>query len=259
MSTPLHRLRSALAAQAELGLQVVPHRWLSLAEAAARRATAPPPAAPAPSPAGANDALAGHGDTPHSGVPTLEALAAIAAGCTRCGLAASRTQVVFGTGSPSAQLMVIGEAPGADEDRAGEPFVGPAGKLLTAILAAIGLRREDVYIANVLKCRPPGNRNPAPEEVAACRPFLERQIELIAPELILTLGTFAAHLVLDTEAPIGALRGRFHQHHGIAVLPTYHPAYLLRNPQAKRPVWEDAKQVGRRLGLPEPFPGERGS
>jgi len=192
-------------------------------------------------------------------IPTLDRLAASAAGCTRCGLAATRTQVVFGTGDPAARLLVIGEAPGADEDREGQPFVGRAGKLLTDILAAIGLARDAVYIANVLKCRPPGNRNPETTEIAACRPLLDRQIELIAPEIILTLGTFASQTVLRTDTPISELRGHFHDLDGTPVLPTYHPAYLFHNPRAKRPVWEDVQLVGRRLGLPEPFPGQRGS
>ncbi|NCO58563.1 MAG: hypothetical protein COW73_02770 [Nitrospirae bacterium CG18_big_fil_WC_8_21_14_2_50_70_55] len=199
-----------------------------------------------------------HGDELAT-IATLDRLAALAAGCRRCPLASRRHHVVFGAGDPAARLLVVGEAPGADEDLQGLPFVGRAGKLLTDILAAIGLARPAVYIANVLKCRPPENRNPEVAEIAACRPFLDRQIELIAPAVILTLGTFATQVVLNTDAPIGALRGRFHDRRSTPVLPTYHPAYLLRNPAAKRAVWEDIKQVGRRLGLPEPFPGERGS
>jgi len=257
MPSPLRRLRTALTAQADLGLPVVPRRWLLLAEAAARRANAPPPT-PQPAPRTHEAPPAGGGDDPNA-APDLARLAAIAAACTRCGLATSRTQVVFGTGDPAARLMVIGEAPGADEDREGEPFVGRAGKLLTDILAAIGLARDAVYIANVLKCRPPGNRNPEVEEIAACRPLLDRQIELVAPEVILTLGTFASQTVLRSDLPIGELRGHFHDLNGTPVLPTYHPAYLFHNPRAKRPVWEDVQQVGRRLGLPEPFPGQRGS
>ncbi len=261
MPSPLLRpLRTALTLQAELGLALVPRRWLTLAQAAARRSTTPPhPPRTAP-PVEAGDPESGGGGRGGYGeAATLEQLAAIAEGCTRCALAAGRTQVVFGSGDPEGRLMLIGEAPGADEDREGLPFVGRAGKLLTDILAAIGLRREEVYIANVLKCRPPGNRDPEEAEIAACRPLLERQIELIAPEIILTLGTFASQTVLHTTEPISALRGRFHDLDGVPVLPTYHPAYLLRTPSAKRPVWEDVKLVGRRLGLPEPFPGERGS
>ncbi|RMF82253.1 MAG: uracil-DNA glycosylase [Nitrospirae bacterium] len=249
-------LARALAAQRELGLTEVPARWLELAR---RRSTAPPRSAPPPAAGGAAPPAAAAGDDPRPGAPDLATLAALAAACQRCPLSATRTQVVFGVGDPQARLMLVGEAPGAEEDRQGEPFVGRAGQLLTRILAAIGLRREEVYIANVLKCRPPRNRDPEASEVAACRPFLERQIALVAPEVILCLGAFAARAVLETEAPIGALRGRFHDRRGVAVRATYHPAYLLRNPAAKRPVWEDVKEVARRLGLPEPFPGERGS
>ncbi len=260
MPSPIRRLRTALTAQSDLGLAVVPRRWLSLAEAAARRANNPPPVVPVvatPAPGSGGTPPADGGDQPDA--PTLDELAKIAAGCTRCGLAGSRTQVVFGTGDPEARLMIIGEAPGADEDREGEPFVGRAGKLLTDILAAVGLTRDAVYIANVLKCRPPGNRNPEAEEIAACRPILDRQIALIRPEVILTLGTFASQTVLRSGLAISELRGRFHDLDSTPVFPTYHPAYLFHNPRAKRPVWEDVKQVARRLGLPEPFPGERGS
>jgi uracil-DNA glycosylase len=152
--------------------------------------------------------------------------------------------VVFGTGNPSADLMFIGEAPGADEDVQGEPFVGRAGQLLTKIIEAIQLRRSDVYIANVIKCRPPGNRNPEPDEVATCEPFLFRQIDLIRPRVIVALGTFAAHALLKTDAPISRLRGHVHDYRGGAkLIPTFHPAFLLRSPQRKRDVWSDMKTV----------------
>src|SRR4030095_6819913 len=164
--------------------------------------------------------------------------------CSRCKLhALGRTQVVFGVGNPNADLMFVGEAPGADEDIQGEPFVGRAGQLLTKIIEAIGLRREDVYIDNVIKCRPPGNRNPEPDEVAQCQPFLFRQIDTIRPRVIVALGTFAAHALLGTDAPISRIRGREHPFRHDAILPTYHPAYLRRNPSAKRDVWEDMKKV----------------
>ncbi|MGB9699196.1 MAG: uracil-DNA glycosylase [Thermodesulfobacteriota bacterium] len=163
--------------------------------------------------------------------------------CQRCGLHASRTRIVFGTGNPQAELVFIGEAPGREEDLQGEPFVGQAGQLLTRIIEAIGLRRQEVYITNVIKCRPPENRNPAPEEIAACEPFLIKQLAAIRPRLICALGTFAAQTLLKTEAKISALRGRFHVYQGIPLMPTYHPAFLLRNPQKKRDVWEDMKKL----------------
>ena len=169
--------------------------------------------------------------------------------CTRCALGHSRTQAVFGVGDPETRILFIGEAPGFDEDRQGEPFVGRAGQLLNDIIKAMGLRREQVYIANVIKCRPPQNRVPNPAEVGSCIGYLERQIEIIAPEVIVALGSVAAKAVLGTEQPIGRLRNRFHDYRGIPVMPTYHPAYLLRNPAEKRKVWEDIQLVMARLGL----------
>ena len=162
--------------------------------------------------------------------------------CTRCKLAGlGRTQVVFGAGNPDADLMFVGEAPGADEDVQGVPFVGRAGQLLTKIIEAIGLGREEVYIANVIKCRPPQNRNPEPDEIETCEPFLFRQIEIIKPTVIVTLGKFAAQTLLRSEEPISRLRGRIFEYHGAKLIPTFHPAYLLRNPSSKREVWEDMK------------------
>jgi DNA polymerase len=165
--------------------------------------------------------------------------------CTRCKLhGQGRKQIVFGVGNPQARLMFVGEAPGADEDAQGEPFVGRAGQLLTKIIESIDLQRSDVYIANVLKCRPPGNRNPEPDEVATCQPFLFRQIDSIRPKVIVALGTFAAHALLGTDAPISRLRGRVHDFRGgIMLVPTFHPAFLLRSPDRKRDVWEDMKKV----------------
>ncbi len=172
------------------------------------------------------------------------------AGCTRCTeLATTRTQTVFGVGNVNARLMFVGEAPGADEDRAGEPFVGRAGQLLTRIIEACTLRREDVYIANVLKCRPPGNRAPLPDEVLNCRGYLERQIAIIRPEFICCVGAVPAQMICNTTASIGKLRGKFHDYKGIPVVCTYHPAYLLRNPDAKRFVWDDMKMLMRRMGV----------
>ncbi|MBU1223056.1 MAG: uracil-DNA glycosylase [Gammaproteobacteria bacterium] len=171
---------------------------------------------------------------------TWDTLAEAVARCTACKLSATRTQGVLGVGDRNADWLIIGEAPGADEDRLGEPFVGQAGKLLDAMLASIGLTRGDnVYITNVLKSRPPGNRNPAPDEVAACRPYLLAQIELIQPKLILALGRFAAQSLLDTDEAIGRLRGRVHQFQGVPLVVTYHPAYLLRTLPDKARAWED--------------------
>lgn len=163
--------------------------------------------------------------------------------CRRCPLGGLRHSLVFGEGNPHAELVFVGEAPGADEDAQGRPFVGRAGQLLTKIIVAMGLKREEVYICNILKCRPPENRNPQPEEIAACEPFLIRQLEAIRPRVICALGSFAAHTLLKSEAPITVLRGRFHSYQGIPLMPTYHPAYLLRNPGAKKQVWEDVRTI----------------
>ena len=180
-----------------------------------------------------------------------EALAAVRADigdCTRCKLhALGRTQIVFGVGNPHADLMFVGEAPGHDEDIQGIPFVGRAGQLLTKIIEAIGLTRDDVYIANVIKCRPPQNRNPEPDEVETCEPFLFRQIDIIKPKVIVALGKFAAQALLRTLDPISRLRGRVVDYRGAKLIPTFHPAYLLRNPSSKREVWEDMKLAKRLL------------
>jgi uracil-DNA glycosylase len=175
---------------------------------------------------------------------TLQELRAAIGDCQRCKLCSGRTHLVFGVGNPQAKLMFIGEGPGRDEDLQGEPFVGRAGQLLTDIITkGMGLRREDVYIANVVKCRPPENRNPEPDEVASCEPFLKRQIDIVRPEIIIALGKFAVQALLQTKAPITKLRGRWHSYHGIKLMPTFHPAYLLRNPGDKKLVWEDIKKV----------------
>ena len=162
--------------------------------------------------------------------------------CPKCKvLASTRKQVVFGTGNPNADVVVVGEAPGSDEDQQGKPFVGRAGKLLTEILLAINLNREDIFICNILKCRPPDNRNPMPGEIANCEPYLFKQLEMIKPKLILSLGTFASQTLLQTKEPLGKLRGKFHVYKGIKMMVTYHPAALLRNPNWKRPTWEDVQ------------------
>jgi DNA polymerase len=182
---------------------------------------------------------------PLTPVDALEAVRTdIGADCSRCKLhRLGRRQIVFGVGNPSADLMFVGEAPGADEDQQGVPFVGRAGQLLTKIIEAIDLKREDVYIANVIKCRPPQNRNPEQDEVETCEPFLFQQIDIIKPNVIVALGTFAARALLRTLDPISRLRGRVYDYRGAKLVPTFHPAYLLRNPASKRDVWEDMKRV----------------
>jgi DNA polymerase len=201
----------------------------------------------APAKAPEPHALAGHFPSESAALSapnsddSLECIVADMGDCRRCKLSKSRTHIVFGAGSPSAALMFVGEAPGFDEDQQGFPFVGKAGQLLTRIIQAINLNRDQVYICNVIKCRPPENRNPDPDEILACSPFLNRQIASIKPEFICALGTFAAHTLLRTTQPISKLRGRFYDYNGIRLLPTFHPSYLLRNPDKKREVWEDMK------------------
>jgi len=185
-----------------------------------------------------------------SGPETLEEIRSDLGDCRRCRLAAGRNHIVFGVGDPKARLVFVGEGPGADEDRQGLPFVGAAGQLLNKIIDAMKLSREQVYICNVIKCRPPGNRNPEPDEIAACRPFLERQLAALKPEVICTLGTFAAQTLLETTQPVSRLRGRFHSYNNIKVMPTYHPAYLLRNPDQKRAVWDDMRKIMVLLQIP---------
>jgi DNA polymerase len=192
----------------------------------------PAPPLVAPGPQGAADAT-----------HRLTAIREEIGDCQRCRLAPTRRTIVFGQGNPNARLMFVGEAPGADEDEQGLAFVGKAGQLLTKIIEAIGMRREDVFIANVLMCRPPQNRNPEPDEVLACQPYLEQKIAAIQPRVLVGLGKFGAHWLLKTAEPITRLRGRLGRYNGITVMPTYHPAYLLRNPGAKKEVWEDMKVV----------------
>lgn len=210
----------------------------------------PPPKAAAPITDAAEhpDAPAGSPMPPEiARLPSLDAIAKMVASCTRCPLYATAMNPVPGEGNPNADFVCVGEAPGAQEDATGRPFVGPAGQLLTKILAAINLTREEVFICNVLKHRPPANRNPEPQEVAACSPYLRRQIELIQPKVIVAFGTFAAQTLLDTKLPLGKLRGQVHEYHGVPLVVTYHPAALLRNPSWKRPTWEDVKLARRIL------------
>lgn len=215
--------------------------YLRRAPAGASAAASP---APAPAAAATPTAAAVPDADRHA---ELAALGREASACTACRLAQGRKNVVFGTGNPDAELMFIGEGPGAEEDRQGLPFVGPAGQLLTRIIEAIGVRREDVYIANVVKCRPPENRDPAPDEAAACRHFLERQIDLVRPRVVVALGRVAAQTLLATAESLGRLRGRWHEVRGVPTRATYHPAALLRDSQYKRPTWEDMQVVRDRL------------
>ena len=211
----------------------------------------PPPVETGSSPA-AQERLAVTRPTDSSSPESLEVIAAEVVECTRCDeLVKNRTQTVFGVGNPSARLCFMGEAPGADEDRQGEPFVGRAGKLLTDIIEkGMKLTRQDVYILNVLKCRPPGNRNPAGDEVSNCRHFFEPQLAVIQPEFICCLGSIDTQNLLETKQPIGRLRGTFHEWRGIKVLATYHPAYLLRNPSAKKDTWQDIQLLMAEMDLP---------
>lgn len=176
-------------------------------------------------------------------LPTLDAVRELALGCPRCRLAGTRRHVVFGEGSPAADVLVVGEAPGEQEDRTGRPFVGRAGQLLDLLLASVGIPREAVYICNVLKCRPPGNRDPRPDEVEACSPYLHRQVELVRPKVVLAFGTFAAQTLLESTTPIGRLRGSVHEYRGVPLVATYHPAALLRNAAWVRLTWEDLQRL----------------
>lgn len=191
-------------------------------------------------------------DRNDKGTETIEDIRADLGDCKRCPLCEKRTNLVFGVGDTKARLLFVGEAPGRDEDVKGEPFVGEAGMLLTKIIQAMGLQRSQVYICNVLKCRPPNNRNPLPSEIEQCHPFMLRQVKAIKPEVIVALGTFAAQTLLHSKEPISKLRGKFHDYHGIPLMPTFHPAFLLRNQNMKREVWEDMQLVMKKLGLEVP-------
>lgn len=232
-------LRQRLESLADAGVTSLPRSGRGTGPAAVAAAAEPSPPAGRAVEAG-----------PQDRVRDLAVLRQQVVDCTRCAeLAATRTQTVFGVGDPAARLCFFGEAPGADEDASGEPFVGRAGQLLTKIIEACRLTREQVYIMNVLKCRPPGNRTPDSGEVANCRPFFEGQFAAIAPEFICCLGTTAAHALLGTTEPIGKLRRRWFTHGTAQVICTYHPSYLLRNPAAKKDVWEDMKMLMERMGV----------
>ncbi len=255
-------LAALLEDQASLGLDGIPSRLLAPKPLRAPPRLPPTPiAAPtvAPIPAAPMaPATKNEPARPPCSAPVLpiglgsEALRAIRedlGDCTRCKLCQGRKNIVFGVGHPSARLVFVGEGPGFDEDAQGEPFVGKAGQLLTKMIGAMGLAREDVYICNVLKCRPPNNRDPEPDEVQACEPFLIRQLEAIKPEVIVALGKHAAHTLLRDKAPITRLRGRWKTYQGFKLMPTFHPAYLLRNPAEKRAAWADLQEVMKVLGL----------
>jgi len=225
--------------------------------AIAMAAAAASPVAPAASIDEADAAVAAPSEKPRIGKAGLQVVRDDLGDCKRCKLAPSRTNLVFGVGNPDADLVFVGEAPGADEDAQGEPFVGKAGQLLTKMIEAMGYAREDVYICNVLKCRPPGNRNPEPDEVASCEPFLKRQLAAIRPRMIVALGKFAAQCLLRDDTPITRLRGGFRSYEGIPLMPTLHPAYLLRDPSKKKLAWEDLKAVNAalaRVGIHPPRP-----
>ena len=217
-------------------------------DSATRAVTGPAPARQ--SPESAPPATLVLGDSPER--PRLDEVRRALGDCKRCKLCSGRKNIVFGVGNPKARLVFVGEGPGADEDTQGIPFVGAAGQLLTKMIQAMGLSRDDVYICNVVKCRPPGNRNPEPDEITACQPFLEGQLKAIGPEVIVTLGKFAAQTLLRTDTPITRLRGQWRDHLGVALMPTFHPAYLLRNPAEKKAAWADLQAVMARLQLPPP-------
>jgi DNA polymerase len=201
---------------------------------------------------GVREVILGPVAAPGAGGSPLDALRSKVDACARCGLHKTRTKVVFGQGNPNARLMFVGEGPGRDEDLQGEAFVGRAGMLLTRIIKAMGMDRKDVYIANIVKCRPPGNRNPEPDEISECLPYLVEQIDIIGPEVICTLGGVATQTLTGQRAGITALRGRFHSYRGIKLMPTFHPAACLRKPECKRDVWEDVKRIMNELSLPIP-------
>jgi len=211
-----------------------------------------PPGAVSPAPPARAPARAYSLDDKGCGSPELLAIRSDLGECARCKLAGGRTNLVFGTGNPAAELVFVGEGPGADEDLQGEPFVGKAGQLLTKMIEAMGFRRQQVYIANVVKCRPPGNRNPEPDEIEPCEPFLRRQLEAVRPKVIVALGKFAAQTLLRSEIPISKLRGTWSTYQGVKLMPTFHPAYLLRSPEEKKKAWADLQLVMAELGKAPP-------
>lgn len=250
MAQIIHGLRLWIAGRMQGGEKTyfsqTPGLWENTEIGGRQDPAGPPGRKPA---AGQPSARPAAGKPPGQGNPELDALAAEISACEKCALSQGRQHTVFGEGDPQASLVFVGEAPGAEEDRQGLPFVGEAGKLLTRMINAIGLERSQVYICNTLKCRPPGNRNPLPSEIEACQPYLSRQLQVLKPRLICALGTFAAQTLLASREPIGRLRGKIFDYQGIPVIPTFHPAALLYHPQNKRQAWEDLKLIARQLGL----------
>jgi uracil-DNA glycosylase family 4 len=246
------QVRTNLASRQRSGLMGVPRTPTGRKKTAVSTVVAAEPATVAPNVAERD------GDAPTSRPTGAAGLALVReelGDCQRCKLAPLRTKLVFGVGNPNAHLVFVGEAPGADEDIQGEPFVGKAGQLLTKMIEAMGYARQDVYICNILKCRPPGNRNPEPDEIAKCEPFLKAQLAVLRPRVIVALGKFAAQCLLRDDTPISRLRGTFRSYEGIQLMPTFHPAYLLRDPSKKKEAWEDLKAVNaalKRLGLEPP-------
>ena len=212
------------------------------------------PSQAAPAPAPGRDVQRQETPPPVAAHPTLDEIRRELGDCRRCKLCAGRKQIVFGSGNPRARLVFVGEGTGEEEDAQGHPIVGPAGQLLTKMISAMGLRRDDVYICNVVKCRPPGNRNPEPDEIAACEPFLRAQLHSIGPEVVVALGKFAAQTLLREATPITRLRGQWRTYQGMKLMPTFHPAYLLRSPAEKKPCWEDLKAVMAVLAKAAPPP-----
>jgi uracil-DNA glycosylase len=244
------QFRTHLEARGRSGL-------LGVTANASPRSASPPPASTQPAAAAEEPAADAPAEKPRTGAHGLKMLRDDIGDCQRCKLAPSRKNLVYGVGNPDAELVFVGEAPGADEDAQGEPFVGKAGQLLTKMIEAMGYSRQDVYICNVLKCRPPGNRNPEPDEVASCEPFLKRQLAALRPRMIVALGKFAAQCLLRDDTPITRLRGGFRSYEGIPLMPTLHPAYLLRDPSKKKLAWEDLKAVNAalaRVGIHPPRP-----
>jgi len=245
-------VRTNLALRARSGLLGVPLGSTGRRRAAAAAGSSSAVAAPA---AEAFDLPEVAAAAPLGGAAGLKLVREELGDCRRCKLCAGRKNLVFGVGNPDAHLVFVGEGPGADEDAQGEPFVGKAGQLLTKMIEAMGYARQDVYICNVVKCRPPGNRNPEPDEIAACEPFLKKQLGAIRPRVIVALGKFAAQCLLRDDSPISRLRGDFRSYEGIPLMPTFHPAYLLREPARKKEAWDDLKKVMaalRRMGLEAP-------
>ncbi len=248
----LRCLREYVAELAASGMELIPLDAADPAAVSPEQATEP---AVVPVAAESAPAYAPSAEPAEEKPEPLEEIRLALGECRRCRLGNGRTRLVFGSGNPRARLLFVGEAPGEEDARQGEPFVDEAGQLLTKIIQAMGFSRDDVYICNVLKCRVPEEQHPQQDEVEECLPFLLRQVRAVAPDAIVALGTFAAHALLGSKEPISKLRGHFHDYHGIPLMPTFHPGFLLRNPGMKREVWEDMKQVMKRLGVEAPHKG----